>query len=88
VRGEQVRRPAGALEPDDAGNRLGVGPGEIDDYPFLQALWDITALEVLKGRATMLDETARDIDEKMDAIDWDEVARRGEALLRRAGKDA
>jgi hypothetical protein len=45
---------------------LGVSPGEIDGYPFLQALWDLTSLDVLHGRAEMLDETSRDIDEKMD----------------------
>lgn len=60
---------------------LGVSPAEIDPYPFLQALWDLASLEVLKGQATMLDETASDIEERMAAIDWDAVIKRGQAVL-------
>jgi hypothetical protein len=60
---------------------LGVSPVDIDGYPFLQAIWDITSLDVLHGRAKMLDETARDIEERMAAVDWDAVVRRGQAAL-------
>lgn len=60
---------------------LGVRTCEIDCYPFLQALWDLSTIEVLKGQATMLDKTASEIEEEINRIDWARVQKVGEALF-------
>ena len=60
---------------------LHVPPREIDDMPILQAMWDLLAHDVRHGRVTMLNRTAADIQAEMDSIDWEKVAKRGQAIL-------
>lgn len=60
---------------------LGFCPESVDDMPFLQALWDITTLDVMRGRKTMFNQTESDIEERMASIDWESVERRGAILF-------
>jgi len=60
---------------------LNVDYRDIDNYPVLQALWDLLATDVRHRRVTMLDKTASDIEEEMNRIDWARVQKVGEALF-------
>lgn len=53
--------------------RLGYGWRDIDDVPYLDALWDITTAAELDGIGEALAGTEDDMDREAASVDWDRV---------------
>jgi len=57
-------------------SRLNYGPEQIYGTLYLQALWDVSSLDVREGRIAMLDMTDDDMDAMDAGIDWEALEKR------------
>jgi len=67
-------------------SQLGYRPESVDGTPFLQALWDLRTLDVMRGAVEMMDYSTADLEARTNAINWDAVRATGEQLLRKNAK--
>lgn len=67
-------------------SQLGYRPESVDGTPFLQALWDLRTLDVMRGSVEMMDYSTADLEVRTNAINWDAVRATGEQLLRKNAK--
>lgn len=61
--------------------RLGYSPRDIDDTPYLDALWDITAAMEMDGSGESLGCTETELDEYCEATDFDAMAKQAAERL-------